>query len=180
MQCCYTLRVFEIGSPAWTRTMTIGLTGRQATLPHRGFLKLAVVTGAAPAVSSLTRRRVCCSSSRPEVVRRHCNAPCWLGEHWGYRPGRFFSDLPPRKWTQGPELHRLSLLMRQAGALALPGKWWTWTVMLRHLPSASRLCSLLHYRPERSWSAWGVQPTPPIFWQGDPLLHTATHTRSMR
>jgi len=25
-----------------------------------------------------------------------------------------------------------------------------------------------------------VQPTPPIFWQGDPLLHTATHTRSMR
>ena len=28
---------FEIGSPAWTRTMTIGLTGRQAPLPHRGF-----------------------------------------------------------------------------------------------------------------------------------------------
>lgn len=28
---------FETGSPAWTRTTTIGVTGRQATLPHGGF-----------------------------------------------------------------------------------------------------------------------------------------------
>jgi hypothetical protein len=27
----------KLGSPASTRTMTIGLTGRQATLPHWGF-----------------------------------------------------------------------------------------------------------------------------------------------
>ena len=26
----------KFGSPAWTRTMTIGLTGRQAPLPHQG------------------------------------------------------------------------------------------------------------------------------------------------
>ena len=26
-------------------------------------------------------------------------------EHWGYSPGRLFSDLPPREWMQGWESH---------------------------------------------------------------------------
>ena len=44
-------------------------------------------------------------------------------ERQGYSPGRLFSDLPPPEWTQGPELHRHSMLMRRAGALALPALW---------------------------------------------------------
>lgn len=40
-------------------------------------------------------------------------------------------------------MHRHSMRMRHAGALALPAiwKWWTRTVALRHLPGASRPCS---------------------------------------
>ena len=54
----------------WTRTVTLRLllgANQLCALYTTSPLKLAVETGAAPAVSSLTRRRVCCSSSRPEM-----------------------------------------------------------------------------------------------------------------
>ena len=93
----------EIGSSGWIRTNTAALTERHPTVRSPRILKwwtrtvtlrllpganrscdfhtaspleLAVETGAAPAVSSLTRRRVCCYSSRP------------------------------KNWTQGMELHQ--------------------------------------------------------------------------
>jgi hypothetical protein len=70
----------------------------------RSLWKLAVETGAAPAVSSLTRRRVCCYSSRP------------------------------KNWTQGMELHqpRQAYETRQStGSPCSFKKWCGVTVMLR-------------------------------------------------
>jgi hypothetical protein len=44
---------FENGSPAWTCTMTIGLTGRQAPLPHRGKMRMVPAPGFEPGTAAV-------------------------------------------------------------------------------------------------------------------------------
>ena len=55
----------KTGSPGRYRPCFRGLKDRCITLMLREKEKLAIPTGAAPAISALTTRRVCCFSSEP-------------------------------------------------------------------------------------------------------------------
>ncbi len=76
------------------------------------FQIVAVAMGAAPAVSCLTSKRVCCFSSRPEMVRCHGIAPCRSMTPALQTGSRLWRSTTALKWMQGPELHRHSVRMR--------------------------------------------------------------------
>lgn len=62
--CCYIDAAVSLCWPNWGVDPTC-LLRVHGLKPMTPFVEMAVGTGAAPAVSSLTRRRVCCFSSRP-------------------------------------------------------------------------------------------------------------------
>lgn len=115
----------------------------------RSLWKLAVETGATPAVSSLTRTRVCCCSSRP------------------------------KNWTQGMELHqpRQAYETRQStGSPCSFKKWCGVTVMLRAVSMSFgvtvQVASLTIYRRVLDLNKMarrvGTAPTSSGF--GDPCI----------
>ena len=77
--------------------------------------------------------------------------------HWGYSPGRLFSDLPPREWMQGWESHPPSPAYETGQSTGSP--------------------CVLEMKP---WSACDDSTYPPNLWRSDPLSCRAWHTRSMK
>ena len=78
-------------------------------------------------------------------------------EHWGYSPGRLFSDLPPREWMQGWESHPPSPAYETGQSTGSPCVW-----------------------EMKPWSACDDTTYPPNLWRSDPLSCRAWHTRSMK